>query len=604
MQNLLAQGYQLHRAGKLKQAAQRYKSLLKASPQHPDALMLLGIVRYELGDPEQAVKHLSKAVKVAPSNPGVFFNLGLAQQARGRLKDASDAFAKVLTLTPNDNNAEYCLGAVQVQMGLLDEGKAHLTKVQTSLTDNPGVYGWLGVVHQAQGDLKAAVQSFTQALQLDPDNIEALCGLGTMPATSVRPQLAFEYCAKAAELAPDNLQALLAYAALLEKRRYLDDADKLLASSFKISPRHPMAHLIKARVEWAQGKIEKTRERLENLTQRDHIPPTIQHGAYALLGKALDKLGAYPQAFQAFDHKNIAMLDMPEARRLRTDMVPNVIHDTRAWLQDNGAKTLPDASIAENTPVFFIAFPRSGTTLMEMILASHPALQTSGELTAMGMVMDRLNSIIDRELDYPFQLDTLTDAERLALCDVYWRCFESELSSPLSERILIDKNPLNLLYLPLIRALFPTAKVLMAVRDPRDVCISNFMQAFSPNVFMIHMKDLASTANLYADYMALWRTARNTIGLDVFEYRYEDLIDNFDDTVSGVLSFLGLPWNDAVQNYQDTAQNTIVSTPSYTDVSGSLSRKAIGQWKNYAPLMGEALDILATDIEASRYDKA
>jgi len=144
----------------------------------------------------------------------------------------------------------------------------------------------------------------------------------------------------------------------------------------------------------------------------------------------------------------------------------------------------------------------------------------------------------------------------------------------------------------------------MAVRDPRDVCISNFMQAFSPNVFMIHMKDLASTANLYADYMALWRTARNTIGLDVFEYRYEDLIDNFDDTVSGVLSFLGLPWNDAVQNYQDTAQNTIVSTPSYTDVSGSLSRKAIGQWKNYAPLMGEALDILATDIEASRYDKA
>jgi len=130
-------------------------------------------------------------------------------------------------------------------------------------------------------------------------------------------------------------------------------------------------------------------------------------------------------------------------------------------------------------------------------------------------------------------------------CKIYWpkaiNCTVQENSNrPLSERILIDKNPLNLLYQPLIRALFPTAKMLMAVRDPLDVCISNFMQAFTPNVFMVHMKDLASTAKLCADYMALWRTAFNTIG----------------------------------------------------------------QWKNSAPLMGEALDILAADIEASRYDKA
>jgi len=104
--------------------------------------------------------------------------------------------------------------------------------------------------------------------------------------------------------------------------------------------------------------------------------------------------------------------------------------------------------------------------------------------------------------------------------------------------------------------------------------------------------------------MALWRTARDTIGLDVYEYRYEDLIDSFKPTVSGVLSFLGLAWNDALRNYQDTARSTIVSTPSYTDVSGSLSRKAIGQWKNYAPMMGEALEILATDIEAFGYDNA
>jgi len=88
----------------------------------------------------------------------------------------------------------------------------------------------------------------------------------------------------------------------------------------------------------------------------------------------------------------------------------------------------------------------------------------------------------------------------------------------------------------------------------------------------------------------------------MFEYRYEDLIDDFENTVSGVLSFLGVPWKDAVRNYQNTAQKTIVSTPSYTDVSGSLSRKAIGQWKNYAPLMPDVLEILATDVQAFGYE--
>ncbi|HEY9078780.1 tetratricopeptide repeat-containing sulfotransferase family protein [Magnetovibrio sp.] len=601
MQNILAEGYQLHRAGKLKQAAQRYQSVLKSAPNQPDALMLLGIVRYEQGDLTQAIKHLAKAIKAAPTNPGAHFNLGLAQQARGRLQDAADAFAQALALAPSDMNAAYCLGAVLVQMGRLDEGKAYLSQALPAMPDNPGVHGWLGVVQQAQGDLKAALQSFNLALQLDPENIEALCGLANMPATSVRPQAAFDYSAKAAKLAPNNQQALLAHATWLEKRRRLEEADQLLASCLKIAPRQPMAHLVKARVELSQGKSDKARERLENLLERDDVPAAVQHGGYAVLGKALDKLGAYEQAFQAFDRKNAAMLAMPESQRLRTDLVPDVIRKTHAWLDNDGPQTLPDTPVSEHTPIFFIAFPRSGTTLMEMILGSHPALQTSGELAAMGAVMDSLNKVIGCQFDYPLQLDTLTDAERRALGDIYWRCFEGELSAPPGERTLIDKNPLNLLYLPLIRTVFPTAKIIMAIRDPRDVCVSNFMQAFSPNVFMIHMKDMPSTAQLYADYMALWRAARGTIGLDVFEYRYEDLIDDFTTTVGGVVSFLNLPWDDAVHDYQRTAHNTIVSTPSYTDVSGRLSRKAIGQWKNYASLMADALDILAADIEAFGY---
>lgn len=336
MHNVLAEGYQLHRAGKLKQAAQRYKSVLKTSPHNPDALMLLGLVRYELGEMEQAVKYLSKAVKVAPNNPGAHFNLGLAHQARGRLQDAADAFAKTLALTPGDMNAEYCLGAVSVQLGLMEDGKRHLTKAQPAMMDNPGIPGWLGIAHQAQGNLKAALQSFERALDLDPDNLEALYGLAAMPATSVRPQAAFDYAQKAATLAPDNIHALLAYATWLEKRRRIEDANTLLSTVLKKTPRHPTAHLIKAKIEFAQGKFESVRDRLQNLTDRDDISPAVLHEAFAVLGKALDKLGAYEQAFAAFDRKNTAMRAIPQARALNADLVPNVIRDTRTWLTEGG----------------------------------------------------------------------------------------------------------------------------------------------------------------------------------------------------------------------------------------------------------------------------
>jgi tetratricopeptide (TPR) repeat protein len=604
MQNTLAEGYRLHRTGHLKQAAQRYKTVLKAAPRDPDALMLMGILRYELGAYEQAVKHLSAAIKVAPNNGGAHYNLGLALQARGQFPDALAAFTAALRLTPGDANAVYGAGVALVQLGQYDEAIARLTQAQPAMPDNPGVYGWLGTAYQAQGKLTAAKGAFSHALNLDPDNLEALCGLSSLPATSVRPLTAFAYSEKAAKLAPDNVLALLGYATWLEKSRRLDEAEALLLKCLKRAPRHPVAQMVLARIEVSKGQFEAARTRLEKLVAQDDVAVATLHDAYAILGKALDKLGVYENAFIAFEHKNQAMLNRPESRLLARDQVPHIIRITQAWLDKDGPASLPQQTAYDGSvPIFFIGFPRSGTTLMEMVLGSHPALQTSGELAAMGAVMDQLNGIVGRKLTYPDDLGTLNTQNLDDLRAVYWQCYDHELTAPPNERTLIDKNPLNFLYLPLIRVLFPQAKVLMALRDPRDVCISNFMQAFSPNLFMIHMSDMTATAHLYGQSMALWRTARHTIGLSCYEYRYEDLIDDFDATVGGVLAFLDLSWDEDVRNYQSTAESTIVSTPSYTDVSNKLNRKAIGQWKHYAPFMPTALKILQPDIQAFGYDK-
>lgn len=608
-QNQMAKGLQFQQAGKLKKAAQCYSAVLKDAPGHPDALMLLGIVQYQNDDIVKAVRTLKKAVAATPDRAGAHFNLGLALQAQGARDAALGAFQRALDLEPANPDAKYCLGVALVQGGALEEGRAHLEPLIPVMGDNPGLFGWLGKALHLLGDFEGAARAFVRAVALDPDNLESLIGLALLPSTLVGTQTALSCAQKAANLAPDNAEALACYARWLERSRQLDDAETYAKRAMKVAPQSQIARVIMARVQLAQGDAQGALERGQGVLSLPNLIVENEREAHAVIGAALDKLGRYDEAFAAFQKKNDCALVLADALKIDRAATAQLIARTHAWLNSDAAAALARREGGDGTggdgagatPIFFIGFPRSGTTLMEQILGSHPALQTSGELPALETVLQSLGKVAKREIDYPQDLETLSDDQLEALRQLYWRCFEADLKAPPGERTVVDKNPYNLLYLPLMRALFPSAKVIMALRDPRDVCLSNFMQIFAVNHAMVQMKDARATAQFYVDLMALWREARDGLGFDWLEYRYEDLVDDFDATVARVLEFLGLAWDEGVRDYAQTAKDTIVSTPSYTGVTGKLSRKAIGRWKNYATPMGEAFALLGDDVRALGY---
>lgn len=604
-QNQLAQGLQFHKSGKLSKAQKVYRTVLKSEPRNADALMLLGMVYYEIKKFTDAIKVLKKAVSIRPKWAGAQLNLGLALQATGRRQEARDAFERALAYDGSLVDAEYCLGVMKVQGGEYVEGRGHLEKIAGRLGSNAGLFGWLGVAMQAQGEMTGALSAYHRALELDADNLQALIGLSSLPLVVVDRKEALSCAERALELAPNNADALASYAHWQELLHKPDEALDYAKRAIAAMARHPLASLVAARTELSLGDAAAALERGRALLEDEHLDPHHAYLMHQIMGRAHDKLGNIDSAYSHFEMKSRCMRALPEFERIDADEIPQTISRTMAWLNSGGAQTLEPLArdgYKQPTPVFLIGFPRSGTTLMEHVLGAHPRMQSSDELPAVNQTLRHAMRHAGASAYDPDLLGHMTSAELDALRDVYWRHFEGVCEAPPGERTMVDKNPYNILDLPFIRILFPRAKIVMVYRDPRDVCLSNFMQSFEPSTTSVHMLDLEGTARFYHDVMALWRQSRDSLGLAYLEYKYEDLVADFEGTVVKVLDFLNLPWDEAVRDYRQKATQSVISTPSYEAVTGKISRSAVGRWRSYAPYFTQANDILKSDIKELGYD--
>ena len=237
----------------------------------------------------------------------------------------------------------------------------------------------------------------------------------------------------------------------------------------------------------------------------------------------------------------------------------------------------PQHSTSPTTRFFFVGFPRSGTTLVEQILVSHPAVDTSAEADLLASTMDQLRAISGSNLAYPKVLASLTAQQIDALREHYW--MQSNDLGRQPSRRWVDKLPLNIAHLGFVRWLFPDAKILVALRDPRDVVVSCFMQSFRPNAAMAHFSAIESATDLYIVVMDLWLHFRDGLGADWMEYRYEDLIAEPEPVIRKILAHLDLDWADDVLDHTKQARSRRIATPSYVDVMQPINARAIGRWR-------------------------
>lgn len=257
------------------------------------------------------------------------------------------------------------------------------------------------------------------------------------------------------------------------------------------------------------------------------------------------------------------------------------------------------APVSGDAPVFLVGFPRSGTTLLDQILDSHPGIQVAEEKPMMEQLK---RAVADRTGSYPDGLAQLSGEDIAALQSLYWS-HAAEFVTRDPDAVFVDKLPLNIEKTVLIHRVFPNAKFILMLRHPADCVFSCFMQSFRPNIAMNNFHTVEGAARIYDMVFGLWQKANEHLDLDVHTLRYEDLVSDLESTVAQLLTFLGLPWDEGVLDYAENARRRgRINTPSYNQVTEPIHTRARGRWVRYQDLIAGPLETLRPWIRAYGYD--
>lgn len=602
-------GHALRRAGRSGEAIESYRRALELTPDDGAILFDLANAQREAGRSREATQTLRDLLARQPGNLSAMVNLGGMLIDEFRHKEAVEVLTRALRANPKVVEARITLGRALIEQNELRRAEQELAEAVRQAPDNAVGRMNLGKALLLLNRSSQALIHLDEAVRLAPN--DPLIRINRAGALRVqrRVEESSEDYELAIRLAPNNVTALFGMAYNLERQGLLDEALQLLDRALAINPVHVMSNLMYARIDRREKRLDRALARMESLMQRigNSLPADVGGTVRCEYAQILDATKEYDRAFEEMtvgqdllrragddDYDLSAFLNVVEYFRDRT--TPEVVSK---WPKAIGGD--PDDEPAP--PVFFVGFPRSGTTLTEAMLGAHPALMTTDELPILERVIDLVPGMVGRQVGAIEGVSDLSDEEVRSLRRQYHRYAQRMMEEEYaSDRRLVDKYPLNLVRLPVVRRLFPETKVIVALRDPRDVCLSCFFQAFSRNVAMIHFYRLDTTARLYASVMDMWLKFRDMLGVNFFETRYEDLVEDTEGQARRLLEFLEIEWHDDVLDHTKRGAGKAISTPSYIGIGQPIYKQAKQRWRNYEKQLEPVMPILEPYIKALGYE--
>jgi tetratricopeptide (TPR) repeat protein len=444
------------------------------------------------------------------------------------------------------------------------------------------------------GKTDEAQHCYQRVLSLQPDYLDACNGLGSILAETGQYEQALQCFQKLALSQPHNATHHASLGRVLERLRRNEGAREAALLALKLDSDNVLAQLTLARLEKNESRFEEALQRLDAIIGHADEPEFLAP-ALLLQGAILDRQGDYHDAFEAFSRGKDVTREICKRMAVDADRYIEYIDTNRAWFSaervEGWAVDMPED--AGEAPVFFVAFPRSGTTLVEQVLASTGMVATTSEKQIVNQIIDEtpaLAAMPDRA--YPDYLSDLNTDDIFAIRQRYREIVRGHLGKQLDGKILVDKLPLNMVNIGFINRIFPDSKILFAVRDPRDVCLSCFMQAFALNPAMANFVSLEGTALLYAKVLELWCHYNSILELDVHVWRYEDLVSNFEIETKKIMEFIGVQWTDRIMEFHRHASKSAVNTPSYMDVATPIYTRSTQRWRNYEAELQTVIPVL------------
>lgn len=519
------------------------------------------------------------------------------------------------------------------------------SKPLTFASSKPNAEQYLQRAWQAvsQQDVAGILHWFAEALKLEPDNPQALAGLGQALCWQNQTKEGLSNLRKAGaalqkqalrskdtrfvlELAEQlhhwgDLETSLALAQLavrltpndgaannnlglyLTRLNRNEEAVVYVRKACQLLPGNPACQNLLAILEASLGQRESAKTRFQAIIKDNRdIRQTAR--AWQELAGVLDKLGEFEQSFAASQQakamqQTFAEFNAVDKTRIFRTIERNKLGFDREllqrWRREDFADDLP-------APIFLLGFLRSGTTLTEQVLAAHPDIFTSDENNLINGLAVEVGKLSGLGEDVPTALRKIDLATACKLRQHYWRRVEEEYGAEALQKRFVDKVAMNSIDIGLISVLFPEAKILFALRDPRDVCISCHAQSFAPAPVTINLLTWEGIVRQYAAVMDLWLHLRGDIAAEYLELRYEDTVEAFEPTFRRVFQLLGLEWQEEVTQFHTLAQGRYIATPSFAAVSQPLYKTAVARWRHYEKQVDEILPVLRAYIEAFGYE--
>lgn len=501
-------------------------------------------------------------------------------QAEMVLRAAAQAY-------PRNADVHFNHGFVLGQMGREQLGIAALKRAASLEPQRAQVWHELGILHQNLGEPAKSVECFERAMFLNPKRVETYCAASVMLERDRKPEKARAVLEKGLTKNPGDHQIRMMLAQMDARTGKAAEAEAVLRDVIATAPSDEIRCRAYHALSVALEELKRHEEAWAAATEFNRIRRTFPPVVNALAGSE----------FVVF-----------RTSESYTAITPEQFQKWKTPLADDG---LPE-------PSFLVGFPRSGTTMTENALGAHPRVIALDEPPTVTDVEHEARRLLDPanhpSRPHPPQrwaelLDTMTPEQWNHLRAFYWKRVR-DVEGPSADAaamkasgtLLLDKNPFTIYRAALLNRLFPGGKIVCIIRDPRDCCISCFMQFFRANPGMAPFTEINDTARTYAAVMGQWLAVRPRLSMDVLQVRYEDTVGDFDTYARRLVGFMGLEWDDAVLSFQSKAAAKFVSTPSFRAVTEKVNTKAVARWKRYGNALDGVMPVLAPFVREFGYE--
>jgi len=457
----------------------------------------------------------------------------------------------------------------------------------------------LGTVLKELGKNNEAVSYYEKALELKPEDIITNYNLGILFSKLEEFQKSIIFYEKVIKTDPTHFQSYHNLLDIYEKTNNHEKLKETVEKAKSYLKNNPTIKLYEGNLLYKKEKFNEAIKNLETISfDLDKIKQ--EQLRVLTLGRSYEKTNNFDKAFKSFvkaneisfklKNKNINKDFYLEKIKIRKQFFTKLNKEEWSLLK------LPNL---EKNPIFMVGFPRSGTTLLDNILSGHPSIEVIEEKSMVPKLIGSLNQLTNNDLN---NLKNINAEQIQKLRSNYFEDLYSHVKNKNILKIYIDKLPLNIIYIGEIFKIFPQAKFIFSVRHPRDCVLSCFIQNFAINNAMANFFNLEDSAKLYNFIMELWTKYITIFQINYHEVKYENLVENLENTSRQLLNFLELPWDDNVLKFFETAkQKKQIKTPSYDQVIKPIYLDSTERWKMYKKQISNSFDILEPWIKKFKY---